>query len=245
MNSVMPELLEDGPFPQEKDRSITGLRDQVKSGNFGVSLSSFEELYEMTPRRIPFPVGVVNFEDKKRRFVFSWIEEFSKLGISGIEEYSLRLRHYPTEGYPVLSLLVGLYSGKVDPVSGEDLWYYGEIHLDISLMVNRIKLYQLLNSEEILFSLYDEKPENLDSYGFSLNGEELKSFADEISSIIENTVWSPVDNISRFTKASKLVSESFNKNGLPKTQEALQVYLRRKAMPVKVTEHNWKEYISI
>lgn len=244
--NMLSELLEEGIFPVESDDSIINLKKQVKSGNLGISLSSFEELYDMTPKNMPYPVGMVNFNDNKKRFVFSWVEAFSNLNITEVEEYSLRLRNYPTEDYPVLSILVGLHNGKVDPETGADLWYYGEIHLDISLLTNRIKLYQLLNSDEILFSLYDEKPENLDSYGFSLNRDELLSFADEIISLLNNFAKSlAVDNLKQFSKASKFISETFHKSGLPKTQDALKVYLNRKKLKDQVTKHNWKEYLAI
>lgn len=250
MSNILTELLDENTFPIESDIKVTGLRDQVRSGNMGISLSSFEELFEMTPKSSPFPVGMVNFDDGKKRFVISWIDAFSKLNITEVEEYTLRVRHYPTDIYPVLSIIVGLHNGKVDPETEQDLWYYGEIHLDFSLLSNRIKLYQLVNSEEILFCLYDNVntsgAENLDSYGFSLNSNELRDFADEIRSLLHLF---PIDgageSMKNFSRASKFISNTFHHSGLPKTQDALQVYLKRKSLKDQVTKHNWKEYLAI
>lgn len=242
----MNRLLEIGNFPIEQDKNINLLLEDVKKGNLGISLSSFEQIYEMTPKGKPFPIGCINFEDGKNRFVVSWIDSFSKLGISEVEEYNLRFRNYVTDDYPVLAFMVGLHNGKVHPETKEDLWYYGDNKIDIAFMLTRIKLYQLLNSDEILFCLFDEKPENLDSYGFSLNKQELKLLSEEIESVI--TKWDsikPLKHIEMFAKALRVVDDCFTSKGLPKKQDALSVYLNRKEVRPKPNKHNWLEYLSI
>lgn len=52
----MNRLLEEGKFPVEKDNNIKLLAEDIKRGNLGISLSSFEEIYSMTPKGVPFPV---------------------------------------------------------------------------------------------------------------------------------------------------------------------------------------------
>lgn len=242
----MNKLLEQGNFPLENDKNINLLLEDVKQGNLGISLSSFEDIFDMTPKGKPFPIGCINFEDGKKRFIISWIDRFSELSISKIEEYSLRVRNYVTREYPVLSLMVGLHNGKIDPDTKEDLWFYGENHMDIAFMLTRIKLHQLLESEEILFCLFDEKVENLDSFGFSLNKAELTYIQEEINSALN--YWEsvhPDNHISIFSKNSKIISDNFTPKGLPKKQDALTVYLNRKSLNPKPNKHNWAEYISI
>ena len=153
MINIGAKVLEQKNFPDERENNIKTLHKKVKNGSLGISLSSFEEIFTITPKGVPFPVGTINFEDRKSRFVISWVEDFSKLNINNIEEYSIKIRNYPTKEYPVLSFMVGINTGKIDPVSKENLWYYGETIMDISFMLTRIKLYQLLNSDEILFCL--------------------------------------------------------------------------------------------
>lgn len=246
MSNLGNELLNQEYFQDENENNIIELLNQIKGGNLGISLSSFEEIYKMTTPGIPFPVGCVNFDDGKKRFVVSWIDNFSKIGIKDVEEYKLRLRHYPTDSYSVLSLLVGLHNGKVDADSGEDLWYYKECHLDIGFMLTRIKLYQLINCDEILFCLYDDDPEKLDSFGFSLNKKELKSIMQEIQSSIQGVRKGDFDNhVKNFSRASKYISGCFTPKGLPKSREALNVYLKRKSMKPEPDKHNWEEYLSI
>lgn len=242
---LMDRLLEQGNFPAEKN-NINLLLEDVKRGNIGISLSSFEDIYDMTPKGKPFPVGCIKFEDGKKRFVISWIDSFSKLGLKSVEEYSLRIRNYTTRSYPVLSMLVGLHNGMVDKDTKEDLWYYGDNSLDIAFMTTRIKMYQLLNCDEILFCLFDEKAENLDSYGFSLNKKELEEIGKEVDSVLN--YWdqiNPESHITKFTKASKVVEECFTSKGLPRKQDALQIYLNRKSVEPTPTKHNWLEYLSI
>ncbi|MBN2616670.1 MAG: hypothetical protein JXR64_00010 [Spirochaetales bacterium] len=246
LNNLSENLLEIDNFSVEKDSNIENLRLQVKRGNLGISLSSFEDIYYLTPDGVPFPIGTVNFEDGKKRFVISWREDFSKLKIDNIEDYTLRIRHYPTANYSIVSLIIGLNSGKIDPETKEDIWYYGEIHLDISLMLTRVKLYQLLNSHEILFCFFDGNIENLDSYGFSLNNEELTEFSKEIDSIIKQFPnYEKSNYLKLFTEASNSIKTAFNKNGLPKSKDALEIYLRRKSINPKPGVFSWKEYLSI
>lgn len=242
----MNRLLEQGNFPAEKDNNINLLLEDVKKGNLGISLSSFEDIYTMTPKGKPFPVGCINFEDGKKRFVISWIDSFSNLGLKSVEEYNLRFRNYATEDYPVLSLMVGLHNGKIDKDTKEDLWYFGDNSLDVAFMITRIKIYQLLNCDEVLFCLFDEKVENLDSYGFSLNKKELEEIGKEVESALN--YWDLIKSESHivdFSKASKIVSECFTSKGLPKKQDALQIYLNRKNLQPSPGEHNWLEYLSI
>lgn len=242
----MNRLLEEGKFPVEKDNNIKLLAEDIKRGNLGISLSSFEEIYSMTPKGVPFPVGAINFEDGKKRFIISWVESFKKLGISEVEEYSIRLRSYITGSYPVLSLMVGLHNGKVDPNNEEDLWFNGENHLDIAFLNTRIKLYQLLKCDEILFCLFDETPENLDSFGFSLNKKELLELEGECEATIN--FWETLDvqnHIEEFSKASKAVKSCFTPKGMPKINEALTVYLNRKLVEPQPSRHNWNEFLSI
>lgn len=246
MSSKGKKLLNIDLYPKEKEDNVIGLYNQVKSGNLGISISSFEDIFNITTPGVPFPVGCVNFDDNKKRFVISWIESFSKIGLTEVDEYKVRLRHYPGETYPVISLLVSLHNGKVDPDTGEELWYNKECHLDIGFLLTRIKLYQFLNCEEILFCLFDEKPENLDSFGFSLNKNELNSIEEEILSSIDNTGPDIFENhIKRFTDASCFISKCFTPRGLPKTKDALNVYLCRKKLNPKPGKHNWEEYLSI
>lgn len=242
----MDRLLEPGYFPVEKENNINLLLEDIKKGNLGISLSSFEDIFNMTPKGEPFPVGCINFEDGKKRFVISWVDKFSKIGINSVEEYSLRIRNYLTDEYPVLSLMVGLHNGKVDKDTKEELWYYGDNKLDIAFLLTRIKLFQLLKCDEILFCLFDEKPENLDSYGFSLNKKELKSMESEIESALNS--WEkmkPESHIEAFSRNSKVVGECFTPKGLPKKQEALGIYLNRKKVEPMPNGHNWSEYLSI
>lgn len=242
----MNRLLEDGKFPTEKESNIRLLAEDVKKGNIGISLSSFEDIFNMTPKGVPFPVGAINFEDGKKRFVISWIENFNNLGISDVEEYSIRLRSYITGAYPVLSLMVGLHNGKVDPATKENLWYYGENHLDIAFLNTRVKLYQLLQCDEILFCLFNEKPEELDSFGFSLNKKELKELEGECEATIN--FWNSLevkDHISDFTRASRAVSSCFTPKGMPKIKEALTVYMNRKSVEPIPAKHNWNEFSEI
>lgn len=246
MINIGSKVLEHKNFPIEKENNIKTLHKKVKNGSLGISLSSFDEIYTLTPKGTPFPIGSINFEDCKKRFVISWIEDFSKLKINEIEGYSLKIRNYPTEKYPVLSLLIGINTGKIDPETKKDLWYYGESHLDISFMITRIKLYQLLNSDEVLFCLFDKDVENLDSYGFPLKRDEMNLLLEEIESIFKIT--SDMDlsgHIKDFSIASKVVEDSFNKNGLPKTREALNIYLKRKNLNPKPSRYNWADFISI
>ncbi|MGL1893818.1 MAG: hypothetical protein OCD02_19430 [Spirochaetaceae bacterium] len=244
MNNIGEQLLKRGNFPKES--KLKDYLGQIKSGNLKMSLSSFEEIYNMTPKGIPFPIGCINFDDRKNRFVISWVEDFSKINLKEIEEYTIKIRNYPTEKYPVLSLLIGIHNGKIDPDTKEDLWYYTETHLDLSMQLTRIKLYQLLNSEEVLFCLFDVEAENLDSFGFSLNKKELKMMMDEIKSslaILEKM--NLLTHIRDFSEASSIVSKSFLANGLPKTKEALNIYLKRKELEPKPNKHNWDQYLTI
>ena len=245
-NNLGAKLLKSNNFPVEKELNVVNLHKQVKSGVLNISLSSFEEIYNLTPKGLPFPIGAVNFEDGKRRFVISWVEEFSKLNITQVEEYTIRLRNNPTDSYPVLSLILGIHNGKIDPDSKEDLWYYKSTNLDLSLMLTRIKLYQLLNCDELLICLYNGSSEELDSFGFSLNRKELEEMMKEINSALSMLMNLDLTNhIRDFSSASKVVSSSFTNDGLPKSKEALTIYLKRKELEPAPTEHNWKEFLSI
>lgn len=246
MINIGSKILEHKNFPIEKDKNIQTLHKKVKAGSLGISLSSFEEIFKMTPKGVPFPIGAINFEDGKRRFVISWIEDFSKLAIKDVEEYSIKIRNYPTENYPVLSLLASINTGKVDPDTKEDLWFYGESLLDISFMLTRIKLYQLINSDEVLFCLFDNDINELDSFGFSLERKEMKILLNEIESVFNITNNMDFSNhIKDFSNATNLINDSFNKNGLPKTREALNIYLKRKDIIPKPDKHNWNDFVSI
>ncbi len=246
MINIGAKVLEQKNFPVEKENNIKTLHKKVKNGTLGISLSSFEEIFNLTPKDVPFPIGAINFEDKKNRFVISWVEDFSKLNIKNIEEYSIKIRNYPTKDYPVLSLMVGIHIGKIDPDSKEDLWYYGETLMDISFMLTRIKLYQLLNSDEVLFCLFDKDVNELDSFGFSLNKDEMKLLLNEIESVFNITNEMDLTNhIKDFSSATKIIEDSFNKNGLPKSREALNIYLKRKEFIPKPDRHNWNDFISI
>ncbi len=242
--NIGDKLLKKGNFPVEK--KLKEYLMQIKSGNLSMSLSSFEEIYNMTPKNSPFPIGCINFNDNKRRFVISWVQDFTKLNIKDVEEYSLKIRNYPTESYPIISLMFGLHNGKIHPDTKEDLWYYDEIHLDLSMQLTRIKLYQLLNSQEILFCLFDGDAQSLDSYGFSLNSDELKMMWGEVESsfiLFENLDLS--NHIREFSNASNVIETAFNSNGLPKTKNALNIYLKRKELEPKPNKHNWDQYLSI
>ncbi len=57
------ELLGRDNFPVEKNRDIKLHLEDVKRGNLGVTLSSFEDIYNMSPKGEPFLFGAVNFED--------------------------------------------------------------------------------------------------------------------------------------------------------------------------------------
>lgn len=246
MHSIGKSILEDRNFPEEQDVNIRLHREDVLKGNLGITLSSFEDIYSMTPKGSPFPVGCINFEDGKKRFVISWVDKFSSLNIREIEEYSIKLRNYPVNGYPVLSLMLAIHSGKVDPDSNKELWFYGENYMNPSFLLTRIKLYQLINSDEILFCLFDEKPENLDSYGFSLNKEELKLIKLEVESALLLTDSLDLSShIRDFSNGVKIVENSFNHNGLPKEREALNIYLKRKELSPKAHIHNWGDFTSI
>ncbi len=246
MNNLGKQLLKMGNFPIEREKNLEKVLDQLKHGKMGLSISSFDAIYDLTPEGDPFPIGCINFDDGKKRFVISWREEFSKIGVENIEEYKIKIRNYPTADYPVLSLMVGIHNGKVDPESKQDLWYYGEYYLDISNLHNRIKLYQLLNCDEILFCLFDGDVESLDSFGFSLNVDELKTLSNEILSLLSLMEDKNLDNhISAFSEATTVVANCFNKQGLPKSQDALQVYLNRKQLDPKPENHNWGEFLSI
>jgi len=239
-------LLDNEIFPREKESNILNLHKQIKSGNLGISLSSFEEIYNITPKKLPFPVGCVNFEDGKRRFVISWIDDFTSYKFDKVEEYSLRIRNYPVDGYPVISLLLGLHNGKVNPDNNQELWLSGSSNLDISYMLTRIKLFQLINSHEVLFCLFDNSSENLDSYGFSLNEKELDLIDSEIKSslnLIKNRELTT--HLSDFNRADKCIKSSFHHNGLPKTRDALNIYLERKEVKPKPEKHNWNDFTSI
>lgn len=240
------KLLKGNNFPKEKEVNVVSLLKQVKSGNISISLSSFEEIFDMTPVGTPFPIGAINFDDGKKRFVLSWVEDFTKLNISEIEEYSIRLRNNPVDSYPVLSLIVGIHNGKMNPDTKEDLWYYNSIHLDLSLMLTRIKLYQLLNCDELLICLFNGSAENLDSFGFSLNRSELEEMMKEVNSALSMLMNLDLSNHLRaFSEASKVVESSFNEDGLPKSREALNIYLKRKNLEPKPTKHNWNDFLSI
>ncbi|QEN04890.1 hypothetical protein EW093_09285 [Thiospirochaeta perfilievii] len=247
MINIGSKLLEQKNFPEESDKNIITLHKKVKNGSLGVSLSSFEEIFNITPKgNNPFPVGAINFEDGKKRFVVSWIDDFSKFNIKDVDDYTLKIRNYPTIDYPVLSLMIGLNSGKIDPETKKDLWLFGEAFLDIAFMMTRIKLYQLLNCDEILFCLFDNGIECLDSFGFSLNRSEMELLLSEVNSVFELTNNMELENhISLFSKASKEVSSSFNHNGLPKSREALEIYLKRKGIEPKPEKHNWNDFLSI
>lgn len=246
MVNIGSKVLEQKNFPEEREHNIKTLYNKVKNGALGISLSSFEEIFNMTPKGAPYPVGAINFEDGKRRFVVSWIEDFSALKIKDIDDYSIKIRHYPTESYPVISLLTSLNTGKVDPETKEDLWFYGESLLDISYMMTRIKLYQLLNSDEILFCLFDKSSENLDSFGFSLNKDEMRFLLEEIESVFSITnSMELTEHVTRFSNGVKTIEKCFNKNGMPKTKEALNIYLNRKALDPKPHRHNWNDFTSI
>lgn len=240
------KLLKLNNFPKEKEANVNSLLKQVKSGNLSISLSSFEEIFDMTPVDTPFPVGAINFDDGKKRFVLSWVEDFTKLNITDIAEYSIRLRNNPVGSYPVLSLIVGLHNGKINPDNREDLWYYKTINLDLSNMLTRIKLYQLLNCDELLICLFNGSAENLDSFGFSLNRSELEEMMNEINSALSMlTNLELTNHIHFFSEASKVVESSFNSDGLPKSREALSIYLKRKELEPEPTKHNWNDFLSI
>ncbi len=246
MNNLGKQLLKMGNFPIERDKNLEKLLNQMKHGKIWTTVSSFEEIYNQTPVGKPFPIGCINFEDGKNRFVVSWRDDFSKLKINNIEEYSLKVRHYATEEYPVLSMMVGIHSGKIDPDSKEDLWYHGDCHLDMAFLLTRIKMYQLLNCEEILFCLFDGDSDNLDSFGFTLNKDELVEIEGEILSLLsisDNMEF--INHLKDFSEASEKVDNGFNANGLPKSQDALGIYLKRKSLTPKPSKHNWKEYLSI
>lgn len=246
MTDLGSNLLKSDNFPIEKDSNIHKLLKRVRGGTISVALSSFDEIFNMTPEGQPFPIGAVSFEDGKNRFVISWVEEFSKINITGIEDYSLRLRNYPVVDYPVLSLLVGLHNGKVDPENNAPLWYYKESLLDLSLMLTRIKIHQLLNCEEVLFCLFDGTVENLSSYGFTLDKSDLKEMLLEVeaASFMLKTL-DLTNHVRMFTTASHVVKSCFNQDGLPISREALNIYLKRKELCPKPSEHNWKEFLSI
>lgn len=245
-SNIGAKLLKTNNFPLEKEGNVNRLLKQVKSGDIAISLTSFEDIFNMTPAGLPFPIGAVSFEDGKKRFVISWVEDFSKLNITEIEDYTIRLRHNPVDTYPVMSLIIGIHNGKMDPNSKEDLWYHKTAHLDLSLMLTRIKLYQLLNCDEILFCLYDGEAQNLDSFGFSLNRSELEEMMREINSALYILMNLDLSNhIRLFSSACEVVNSSFNSDGLPKSREALNIYLNRKELSPKPTEHNWKEFLSI
>lgn len=246
MINIGGKVLEQKNFPVERENNIKTLYKKVKNGSLGISLASFEEIFNMTPKDVPFPIGSINFEDKKSRFVISWVEDFSKLNIKNIEEYSLKIRNYPTKDYPVLSLMVGINTGKIDPESKKDLWYYGETLMDISFMLTRIKLYQLLNSDEILFCLFDKDVNELDSFGFSLNRDEMVLILTEIESIFKITNEMELTNhIKDFSSATKIIEDSFYNNGLPKNREALDIYLKRKELVPKPHKYNWNDFTSV
>ena len=85
-------------------------------------------------------------------------------------------------------------------------------------------MFQLINSDEILFCLFDKKSENLDSFGFALNKDELSSILLEVESVFEVTSNKNLENhIKEFSLASKIVNSSFNNNGLPKSRSALDI----------------------
>lgn len=246
MSRLEKELLYGTGFPINNEKNLELLLSEIKKGNLGINLSSFEEIYSLTPKGEPFPIGCVNFNDRKKCFVFSWNENFSDIGISGVEDYSIKLRVYPINGYPVVSLLIGVHSGKVDPKTNKDLWYYGESHLDISFLLTRIKLYQLFNCNEVLFCLFDGNSEKLDSYGFALNSQELRLMENELESALSLVKNQSLDqHIIEFSSGSKKVKSCFNSQGLPMAQEALNVYLERKELEPKPNRHNWLEYLSI
>lgn len=238
MSNLGAALLEKGNFPIEKESNVKELLKQVKSGDLAITLSSFDAIFDMTPKDQPFPIGTINFEDGKKRFVISWVEEFSKIHITDVEEYSLRVRNYPTFNYPVISLLVGIYNGHG--------WYYKNVDLDLSQMLTRVKVYQLLNSDEILFCLFDNSVENLDTFGFSLNNDEQREMLDEVKSALQLIkVMDLTNHVREFSAASLEVNSSFNSDGLPKSREALNIYLKRKELTPKPTEHNWNDFLSI
>ncbi len=246
MSNLGRQLLNSDGFPENREKNLDILLDQVKRGNLSVSLSSFEDIYNQTPLKQPFPIGCVKFNDKTNCFVFSWRDDFTSLGLSGVEEYSIKVRNYPTDSYPILSIIVGIHCGKVDSVTNEDLWYYGECHLDISFLSTRIKLYQFLNSHEILFCLFDGSSDNLDSYGFSVNKNELKNIEEEVNTILSVVNKGNLDNhIKNFSIASKVIHDCFTEKGLPRSQDALNIYLNRKKISPKPNAHNWLEYLSI
>lgn len=246
MNNLGSELLNEGKFPANNEENLNLLLSEVKKGRLGIDLSSFEEIYDMTPKSQPFPIGCVNFNDKNNCFVFSWRENFSGIGLKNIEEYLIKIRVYPVDQYPVISIIIGFNSGKIDPSTGEDIWFYGESLLDPSYLLTRIKLYQLLNCNEILFCLYDGNSENLDTHGFSIDRKELKSLEEEINAAISLLGGSVSDNhVKMFGSRAGKIQECFNTQGLPKSQEALKIYQDRKAIDPKPNRHNWNEFLSI
>lgn len=246
MNNLGSELLNEDVFPTNEEENLNLLLSEVKNGRLGIELSSFEEIYSMTPKSQPFPIGCVNFNDKKSCFVFSWRESFSEIGLNNIEEYSIKIRVYPVDKYPVISIIIGFNSGKVDPSTGEDIWFYGESLLDPSYLLTRIKLYQLLNCNEVLFCLYDGGSDSLDTHGFSLDRKELEYLEEEVHAAISFLrASSSDDHVKMFSSRAGKIQESFNPQGLPKSQDALKIYLDRKTVDPKPNKHNWNEYLSI
>ncbi|OQY37117.1 MAG: hypothetical protein B6229_08930 [Spirochaetaceae bacterium 4572_7] len=200
----------------------------------GINISSFEEIYNKTPKNSPYPFGLVNFQDGKTRFIISWIIDRSDIKVENVENYTLKLRHYPTSTYPVLSFMVGLNIK-------DDLWFYEETHMDVAKKWSKARLSQLFNSQEVLFCLFDKTSDNLDTYGFDIDKNELKEMENEYLSI------KPIKalNSNNFPLASKRVKNCFLPQGLPKDRDALNVYLKRKELDPKPAKYNWGDFISI
>ena len=74
----------------------------------------------------------------------------------------------------------------------------------------------------------------------------MKLLLNEIESIFKITDSMDFTNhIKDYLSAVKIIEDSFNKNGLPKTREALNIYLKRKESCPKPDKHNWGDFISI
>lgn len=240
-------LIEDNDsFPAETDTNLLFLQKEMQEGNISIKLDSFEQIYDLCPPDTPFPLGLVSFSDDKNRFIIGWKRDFQETGIESVENYHLRLRFYPVEEYPVISLMTGISDGRINSDNGQELFLYGENSLGITFLSSRIKLFQLLQADEILFCLFDGSAENLMTYSFGVNKDEKRSFLREIEACYSSLSEYDLSLVvKQFAAGSKNVNSLFNVMGLPLKQEALPVYLKRKEYSPKPDGYNWKEYLSI